>query len=134
MDVRNFSLSFSNVWSVRFLVISQELSLKRKQNILFLVIFSCNLYISYITTTDLCKVLYSENLESQENIKIKRSTTSIKTQGYVYPHEISISFIIYSSIKNRVGFFISTQCIYLYWQHIWQLHLIITSSFVTHAC
>jgi hypothetical protein len=85
------------VW---FLVISQALSLKRKQNILFLVIFSCNLYISYITTTDLCKVLYSENLESQENIKIKRSTTSIKTQGDLYPREVVVSVLKDSRINT----------------------------------
>jgi hypothetical protein len=34
---------------------------------------------------DFCKVLYSKNLESQENLKIKRSTTSIKMQGDLYP-------------------------------------------------
>jgi hypothetical protein len=86
---------------VRFLVIFQELSLKRKQNIFFLVIFSCNIYISLITMTNFYKVLYSENLESQENIKIKRSTTSIKTQGDLYPREVvfSVSVLMDSSIN-----------------------------------
>jgi hypothetical protein len=67
----------------------------------FLLFFSCNLYISLISTTDFCKVPYYEDLESEENMKIKRSTTSIKTQGVLYPCEVVVSFITDSSI-NRI--------------------------------
>jgi hypothetical protein len=80
---------------------SGTLSEKKKQNIFFLVIFSCNLYISLIITTYFCKVPYSKNLESQENLKIKRSTTSIKMQGDLYPREVVISVLMDSSINKE---------------------------------
>jgi hypothetical protein len=74
--------------------------LKIKANIFFLVIFSCNLYISLITMTNFCKVPYSEDIESQENIKVKRSTTSIKTQGDLYPREVAVLVLTDSSVNN----------------------------------
>jgi hypothetical protein len=75
-------------------------TLFKKQNIFFLVIFSCNLYISLIITTNFCKVLYSKNLEFQENFKTKRSTTFIKKQGDLYPHEVVISVLMDSSVNK----------------------------------
>jgi hypothetical protein len=55
-----------------------------------------------IITTDFCKVLYSKNLEFQENLKTKRSTTSIKTQGDLYPCEVVISVLTDSSINIEI--------------------------------
>jgi hypothetical protein len=49
--------------------------------------------------TDFYEVPYSKNLESQENIKIKRSATYIKKQGDLYPCEVSISVLTDSSIN-----------------------------------
>jgi hypothetical protein len=56
-------------------------------------------YTFLITMTDFCKVPYFEDLESQENMKVKRSTTSIKTQGDLHPREVVISVLTYSSVK-----------------------------------
>jgi hypothetical protein len=85
---------------VRFLVISQELSLKKKTFFLFY----CNLYISLNITTDFLKVLYYfENLEFQENLETKRSTTSIKMQGDLYPREVVVSVLTDSSVNNFRG-------------------------------
>jgi len=102
MDVRKFCLSFLNVWSVWFLVISQELYLKRKWNIFLSCYFSYNLYIFLITAIDFCKVPYFEDLESQENLKVKRSTTSIKTQGDLHPCEVVFSILTDSSINTKL--------------------------------
>jgi hypothetical protein len=74
-------------------------TLFKKKNILFHVIFSCNLYVSLIITTHFCKVLYSKNLEFQENLKTKRSTTSIKTQGDLYPCEVVVLVLMDSSVN-----------------------------------
>jgi hypothetical protein len=63
--------------SAWFLVLSQELS-QKIENKTFSFYFDCYLYIYLITTTDFYKVPYSEYLKSQENLKVKRSTTSIK--------------------------------------------------------
>jgi hypothetical protein len=55
---------------------------------------------------DFCKVPYSEDLKSQENIKVKRSTTSIKTQGDLHPHEVVVSVLTDSSVNifgNHTG-------------------------------
>jgi hypothetical protein len=65
----------------------------KKQNIFFLVIFSCNIYISLIIMTNSCKVLYYKNIEFQENLKTKRSTTSLKTQGDLYLREVVVSVL-----------------------------------------
>jgi hypothetical protein len=49
---------------------------------------------------DFLKVLYYfENLEFQENIETKRSTTSIKMQGDLYPREVVISVLTDSSVN-----------------------------------
>jgi hypothetical protein len=46
------------------------------------------------------KVLYYlENLEFKEYHKIERSTTYKKTQGDLYPHEVSFSVLMDSSIN-----------------------------------
>jgi hypothetical protein len=58
-------------------------------------------YIYLITMTDFYKVSYSEDPESQENMKKKRSTTSIKMQGDLYPREVIISVLTDSSIDKR---------------------------------
>jgi hypothetical protein len=83
----------------RFLVLSEELPLEKKTKIFY---FFFNLYISLSTMTNFCKVPYSEDLKSQENRKVKRSTTSIKTQGDLHPHEVSISVLTDSSVNNFV--------------------------------
>jgi hypothetical protein len=64
------------------------------------ILFYCNLYISLNITTDFLKVLYYfENLEFQENIETKRSTTSIKMQGDLYPREVVVSVLTDSSVN-----------------------------------
>jgi hypothetical protein len=55
---------------------------------------------------DFCKVLYSKNLEFQENIKTKRSTTSIKKNGDFYPCEVVVFLLKDSRVKifgDRIG-------------------------------
>jgi hypothetical protein len=51
--------------------------------------------------TDFLKVLYYfENLEFQEYHETERSTTSIKTQGDLYPHEVVVSVLMDSSVNT----------------------------------
>jgi hypothetical protein len=47
---------------------------------------------------DFCQVPYFEYLESQENLKSKRSTTSVKTQGSLHFREVSVSILMDSSV------------------------------------
>jgi hypothetical protein len=47
------------------------------------------------------KVLYYfENVEFKEYHKTKKSTTSTKAQGDLYPREVIVSILRYSSINN----------------------------------
>jgi hypothetical protein len=81
---------------VRFLVISHELSLEKTKQFIF-----CSPYISLNTTVEFLKVLYYfENIEFKEYHKTKRSTTSIKMQGDLYPSEVSISVLTDSSVNT----------------------------------
>jgi hypothetical protein len=61
---------------------------------------SCYFYTYLITMKDFCKVPYFEDLESQENLKVKRSTASIKIQGDLHPCEVSISVLTVSSVNT----------------------------------
>ena len=47
--------------------------------------FSCNLYTSLITMTDLCKVPYFEELESQEYLLAKEENHLSKNEGGIMP-------------------------------------------------
>jgi len=50
---------------------------------------------------DFLKVLnYFENIEVQEYLETKRSTTSIKMQGDLYPREVFVLVLTDSSVKN----------------------------------
>jgi hypothetical protein len=69
------------------------------ENKIFYFYFYFYLYISLITTKDFCKVPYSESIESQENFKANRSTTSIKMQGDLHPHELVILVLTDSSVN-----------------------------------
>jgi hypothetical protein len=73
---------------VRFLVISQKLSLKTN------ILFYYNLYIPLNVTTDFLKVLYYF-----ENLETERSTTSIKTHGDLHPREVVVSILTDSSVN-----------------------------------
>jgi len=50
--------------------------------------------------TEILKVLYYfENIEFQENLETTRITTFIKTQGNLYPREVFILVLTYSSVN-----------------------------------
>jgi len=97
IDVRKFFLSSLNIWSVWFVFISQELSINIKQTnfpFIFLVIFIF-LWVPWLTSAK----SHIMKIYSPKKI-LKRSMTYIKTQVYLHPREVFISFLTDSRING----------------------------------